>query len=72
MSAPQVGALLATSKPAAIVDGNVVTIAMAQPPATIVTCDVNDITHLTRSAKVPHALFGGRVPAAAQVSIVKV
>jgi hypothetical protein len=47
-------------------------IAMAQPPATIVTCDVNDITHLTRSAKVPHALFGGRVPAAAQVSIVKV
>jgi hypothetical protein len=71
-SARQVGALLAISKTAAIVDGNVVAIAIAQPPATIVTSDVNDITHLLRSAKVPHALFGGRVPASAQVIIVKV
>jgi hypothetical protein len=71
-SARQVGALLAISKTAAIVDGNVVAIAIAQPPATIVTSDVNDITHLLQSAKVPHALFGGRVPASAQVIIVKV
>jgi hypothetical protein len=71
-SARQVGAWLAISKTAAIVDGNVVAIAIAQPPATIVTSDVNDITHLLQSAKVPHALFGGRVPASAQVIIVKV
>lgn len=71
-SARPVGALLAISKTAAIVDGNVVAIAIAQPPATIVTSDVNDITHLLQSAKVPHALFGGRVPASAQVIIVKV
>jgi hypothetical protein len=71
-SARRVGALLAISKTAAIVDGNVVAIAIAQPPATIVTSDVNDITHLLRSAKVPHALFGGRVSASAQVIIVKV
>jgi hypothetical protein len=71
-SARQVGALLAISKTAAIVDGNVVAIAIALPPATIVTSDVNDITHLLQSAKVPHALFGGRVPASAQVIIVKV
>jgi hypothetical protein len=69
-SARQVGALLATSKTAAIVDGNVV--AIAQPPATIVTSDVNDITHLLRSAKIPYALFGGRVPPSAQVILVKV
>jgi hypothetical protein len=71
-SARQVGALLAISKTAAVVDGNVVAIAIAQPPATIVTSDLNDITHLLQSAKVPHALFGGRVPASAQVIIVKV
>jgi predicted nucleic acid-binding protein len=71
-SARQVGALLAISKTAAIVDGNVVAIAIAQPPATIVTSDVNDITRVLQSAKVPHALFGGRVPASAQVIIVKV
>jgi len=71
-SARQVGALLAISKTAAIVDGNVVAIAIAQSPATIVTSDVNDITHLLQSAKVPHALFGRRVPASAQVVIVKV
>lgn len=71
-SARQVGALLAISKTAAIVDGNVVAIAIAQPPAMIVTSDVNDITQLLQSAKVPHALFGGRVPASAQVIIVKV
>jgi hypothetical protein len=71
-SARQVGALLAISKTAAIVDGDVVAIAIAQPAATIVTSDVNDITHLLQSAKVPHALFGGRVPASAQVIIVKV
>jgi energy-coupling factor transporter transmembrane protein EcfT len=50
----------------------VVAIAMARLPATIVTSDVNDITHLLESAKVPYALFGRRVPAAAQVIIVKV
>jgi hypothetical protein len=71
-SARQVGALLAISKTAAIVDGNVVAIAIAQPPATIVTSDVNDITHLLRSANVPHAVFGGRVPVSAQVIIIKV
>jgi hypothetical protein len=71
-SAPQVGVLLAISKTAVIVDGNVVAIAIAQPPATIVTSDVNDITHLLKCAKVPHALFGGRVPASAEVIIVKV
>ncbi len=71
-NARQVGALLATSKTAAIVDGNVVALAIAQPPATIVTSDVNDITHLLRSAKIPYALFGGRVPASAQVILVKV
>jgi hypothetical protein len=71
-SARQVGALLTISKTAAIVDGNVVAIAIAQPPATIVTSDVNDITHLLQSSKVPHALFGGRVPASTQVIIVKV
>jgi len=71
-NARQVGASLATSKTAAIVDGNVVALAIAQPPATIVTSDVNDITHLLRSAKIPYALFGGRVPASAQVILVKV
>jgi hypothetical protein len=71
-NARQVGALLATSKTAAIVDGNVVALAIAQPPATIVTSDVNDITHLLRSAKIPYALFGGRMPASAQVILVKV
>lgn len=71
-NARQVGALLAVSKTAEIVDGNVVAIAMAQPPATIVTSDVHDITHLLQSAKIPHALFGGRVSATVQVFIVKV
>lgn len=71
-NARQVGTLLATSKTAAIVDGNVVALAIAQPPATIVTSDVNDITHLLRSAKIPYALFGGRVPASAQVILVRV
>ena len=71
-SARQVGALLAISKTAAIVDGNVVAIAMAKPPATIVTSDVNDITHMLQSARVPYALFGGRVPASVQVIILKV
>jgi hypothetical protein len=71
-SARAVGALLAISKTAEIVDGNLVAIAIAQPPAMIVTSDVKDITHLLRNAKVPHAVFGGRVPAAAQVIVVKV
>jgi hypothetical protein len=71
-SARQVGRLLAISKTAAIVDGNVVAIAIAQPPAMIVTSDVNDITHLLQGVKVSHAMFGGRVPAATQVIIVKV
>jgi hypothetical protein len=71
-SARQVGTLLAISKTAAIVDGSVVAIAIARLPATIVTSDVNDIIHLLRSAKVPHAQFGGRVPASAQVIVVRV
>ncbi len=71
-SARQVGALLALSKTAAIVDGNVVAIAIALRPATIVTSDVKDITHLLKSAKIPHALFGARVPAAAQVIVIRV
>jgi predicted nucleic acid-binding protein len=71
-SARRVGALLAISKTAAIVDGNVVAIAISVRPATIVTSDVSDITHLLRSAKVPHARFGGHVPLSAQVIIVKV
>ncbi len=71
-SARQVGTLLAISKTAVIVDGNVVAIAIAQPPAMIVTSDVNDITHLLQSAKIAHARFGERVPASAQIIIVKV
>ena len=71
-SARHVGALLAISKTAAIVDGNVVAIAIALRPATIVTSDVHDVTHLLKSAKIPHALFGARVPAAAQVIIIRI
>jgi hypothetical protein len=71
-SARHVGALLAVSKTAEIVDGNVVAIAIALRPATIVTSDVDDVTHLLRSAKIPCALFGARVPVAAQVIIIKV
>jgi predicted nucleic acid-binding protein len=71
-SARHVGALLAISNTAAIVDGNVVAIAIALRPATIVTSDVHDVTHLLKSAKIPHALFGARVSAAAQVIIVRV
>jgi hypothetical protein len=71
-SARHVGALLALSKTAAIVDGNVVAIAIALRPATIVTSDVHDVAHLLRSAKIPHALFGARVRAAAQIILVKV
>jgi hypothetical protein len=59
-TARHVGALLAISRTAQIVDGNVVAIAIALRPATIVTSDVNDITHLLQSAKIPHALFGAR------------
>jgi len=66
------GALLAISKTAAIVDGNVVAIAIALRPATIVTSDVHDVTHLLESAKIPHAVFGARVFAAAQVIIVRI
>ncbi len=71
-SARQVGALLALSKTAAIVDGNVVAIAIALRPATIVTSDVHDVTHLLKSAKMPYGVFGARVPAAAQVIIIRV
>jgi predicted nucleic acid-binding protein len=71
-SARQVGALLALSRTAAIVDGNVVAIAIALRPATIVTSDVHDVTHLLKSAKIPHAVFGARVPAAAQVIIIRI
>ena len=71
-SARRVGALLAVSKTAAVVDGHVVAIAIALRPATIVTSDVHDVTHLLQSAKIPHALFGPRVSAAAQVIIIRV
>ncbi len=71
-SARQVGALLAASKTASIVDGNVVAIAIALRPATIVTSDVHDVTHLLKSARISHALFGARVPAAAQVIIIRI
>ena len=71
-SARRVGALLAVSKTAAVVDGHVVAIAIALRPATIVTSDVHDVTHLLKSAKIPHALFGARVPAAAQVIIIRI
>ncbi len=69
-TARQVGALLAFSRTAQIVDGNVVAIALR--PATIVTSDVNDISHLLQSAKIPHALFGARASATAQVTIIRV
>jgi hypothetical protein len=69
-TARRVGALLAISRMAEIVDGNVVAIAIAVRPATIVTSDVNDITHLLQSAKISYALFGARASAAAQVTII--
>jgi predicted nucleic acid-binding protein len=71
-SARQVGALLALSKTAAIVDGNVVAVAIALRPATIVTSDVKDVTHLLKSANIPCGLFGARVPAAAQVIVIRI
>jgi predicted nucleic acid-binding protein len=71
-SAREVGSLLALSKTAAIVDGNVVAIAIALRPATIVTSDVHDVTHLLNSAKIPHALFGASGPAAAQITIIRI
>jgi hypothetical protein len=52
-NARRVGALLAISRTAEIVDGNVVAIAIALRPATIVTSDVNDITHLLQR-ELPH------------------
>jgi hypothetical protein len=30
------------------------------------------VTHLLKSAKVPHAVFGARLPAAAQVIIIRI
>ena len=71
-TARRVGALLAISRTAEIVDGNVVATAIALRPATIVTSDVNDITHLLQSAKIPYALFGARASATAQVTIIRV
>jgi hypothetical protein len=71
-TARRVGALLAISRTAEIVDGNVVAIAIALRPATIVTSDINDITHLLQTAKMSHALFGARGSAAAQVTIIRV
>ena len=71
-TARRVGALLAISRTAEIVDGNVVATAIALRPATIVTSDVNDITHLLRSAKISYALFGARASATAQVTIIRV
>jgi hypothetical protein len=51
---------------------NVVAIAIALRPATVVTSDVRDVTHLLQSARIPHALFRARVPAAAQVIIIRI
>jgi hypothetical protein len=69
-SAREVGGLLSLSKTAAIVDGNVVAIAIALRPATIVTSDVHEIEHLLKSAKIPHALFDAHGAAAAQIIII--
>lgn len=71
-SARRVGALLAISRTAAIVDGNVVAIAIALRPATIVTSDVHDVTHLLQSAKIRHGVFGARIPAAAEVIVIPI
>jgi hypothetical protein len=71
-TARRVGALLAISRTAEIVDGSVVAIAIALRPATIVTSDVDDITHLLHSAKISYALFGARASATAQVTIIRV
>jgi hypothetical protein len=71
-TARRVGALLAISRTIEIVDGNVVAIAIALRPATIVTSDVNNITHLLQSAKISYALFGARASATAQVTIIRV
>lgn len=40
--------------------------------ATIVTSDVNDITHLLASAKISHAMMGARGSASVDVVIVRV
>ena len=71
-SARHVGALLAISKTASVADGHVVAVAIALRPATIVTSDVHDITHLLKSARIPHALYGARVPAAAEVIVIRI
>lgn len=71
-SARRVGALLAISKTAAIVDGHVVAVALALRPSTIVTSDVGDVTHLLRSAQVPHEMFGSRKLARADIIVIRV
>jgi predicted nucleic acid-binding protein len=71
-TARRVGALLVISRTAEIVDGNVVAMAIALRPATIVTSDVNNITDLLHSAKISYALFGARASATAQVTIIRV
>src|SRR5580693_3889159 len=57
-TARRVGALLSLSRTAEIVDANVVAIAIALRPATIVTSDVNDISRLLQTTKISNALFG--------------
>ena len=71
-TARRVGALLSMSRTAEIVDGNVVAIAIALRPATIVTSDVNDISRLLQTTKISNALFGARASARAQVTIIRV
>jgi predicted nucleic acid-binding protein len=71
-TAKAVGALLAKSKTKAIVDGNVVSIAIARLPATIVTSDVHDIAHLLKSAGIAYALASSKRAALSPVIIIKV
>jgi predicted nucleic acid-binding protein len=71
-TAKAVGALLAKSKTAAVIDGSVVSIAIATLPATIVTSDVHDITHLLKSAGVAYALSSSKRAASAPVIVIRV
>ena len=71
-TAKALGALLAKSKTAPIVDGSVVSIAIASLPATIVTSDVHDITHLLKSVGVTYALASSNRTASVPVIVIKV
>ena len=68
-AARRAGALLARSGTAAIVDGNVVDVAIAMRPSTIVTSDPGDVIELLQAAGISHELFGSRSPKADVVII---